>query len=475
MKKLLLPLLLCLASCCGNPAKEYLNHPDWAPDVKNALNDFIGLFAGSGSYVVFDFDNTSSIFDIEENQMYYQLDNMCFAMSPERLEEVIATDLDPAVYGDWVRDISAAYRHLYSEYGPFSWKGLDKETLSAVHGDPMWEEFASKMCCFYSFIESTSTHSVTYNWTKYWTVGMNDEQLDELSFRSHTECSSMETVARVWKGSDGIKSLLGPKEYRFKMGFSVTENIRELWKALSGNGIDVWVCSASGMRQVISAIDIFGLHDYCRGVLAMTISKDADGVYTNSYDYHGHGFLSIPGGGWKEDTLETGIQTCGPGKVTSIMNAIAPKYGGRGPRGCFMDSTGDFNFCTEFGSIRLVVCFNRGDRKITDGGGLIAETAVYERDVLGYDLAKANKAGDIFYVLQGRDDNGHRSFRPSNATLCLGASEERLFAGEANYRQLEYMKEHRMTVKEILEKFSVKNGEYGFLDSYAGYRSIPDR
>ena len=133
-------------------------------------------------------------------------------------------------------------------------------------------------------------------------------------------------------------------------------------------------------------------------------------------------------------------------------------------------ATGDFNFCTEFADTKLVVCFNRGNRKITDGGGLIAETAIYERDVLGYDLRKANEAGDILFLLQGRDDNGLRSLRPSNATLTLGATEEKLFAGPENWAQYRTMCDSSMTVKQIIEEFPIP-----FTEDYPGYRSIPSQ
>ena len=143
-----------------------------------------------------------------------------------------------------------------------------------------------------------------------------------------------------------------------------------------------------------------------------------------------------------------------------------------------MDATGDFNFCTEFSSLKLVICFNRATRSVTDGGGLVAETAIYQRDFLGYDLRKANAAGDTFYVLQGREENGLRSFRPSNATLLFGESEEKLFEGERNYAQLDYMKIHEMSTKEALEKFAIETDipnalgfKYGFTAQYAGYHS----
>ena len=178
-------------------------------------------------------------------------------------------------------------------------------------------------------------------------------------------------------------------------------------------------------------------------------------------------------------TRPTKAQTQGVGKVTAIANAIAPEYGNHGPIAGFMDSTGDFNFCTEFETLKLVVCFNRANRKVTDGGGLVAEVAMYEKDTLGYDLAKANAAGDTLYVLQGRDENGKRTLRNSNRTIRIGSAEEVLFNGPENEAQLQRMIDDGMTVRDILNSFAIKQaaGENGFdfgtgfLTEYAGYHT----
>ena len=208
----------------------------------------------------------------------------------------------------------------------------------------------------------------------------------------------------------------------------------------------------------------------------------ADGKYVNSYDYKtGYAWLN-DNGGWVKDDAATKAQTQGVGKVTAINNAIYPIYG-YGPIAGFMDSTGDFNFCTEYSSLKLVICFNRASRKITDGGGLVAEVAIYERDTLGYtDLATATAAGDTLYVLQGREENGLRGLRNSNATMTLGATEEKLFKNEDNQTQLQYMIDNQMTVKEIMDTFALKTAadaegnvlalKYGFLKEYAGYHNI---
>ena len=173
-------------------------------------------------------------------------------------------------------------------------------------------------------------------------------------------------------------------------------------------------------------------------------------------------------------------QTEGIGKSVSTVNAIAPEYDNAGPLAGFADSSGDFNFCTEFKSLKLAVCFNRANRKLTDGGALLAEIAIYEKEVLGYDsLEKANAAGDVYFLLQGRDENGSRSLRASNRTIRLGQTEETEFANDDNFRQLEFFTKEKISVKDALEIYSLKrvaeDNEYGvksgWLNEYKGYRS----
>ena len=131
-----------------------------------------------------------------------------------------------------------------------------------------------------------------------------------------------------------------------------------------------------------------------------------------------------------------------------------------------MDSGGDFHFCTEYSSLKLVVCFNTANKSPEDGAGLVAETALYERDDLGYDLRKANDAGDTFYLLQGRNENGLRSLIPSNATIKFGSSEEKLFKGPENQALLESFKADNLSVKDIFDTYAL-----GAIEGFTGYHS----
>ena len=472
-KSLLLAVLLAAASCT-----QYVSHPDWNPDAKKALNSFIRSERGQkeNPYVVFDFDNTCSIFDVSVQLMAYQLETMCFGLNPEEFSKMANTGMEtyPESLQESLRSIISDYADMYSRFGPFTPQGVDYETQARMGTDPVWKDFASDMGLMYQKLQEYMTADDAYLWTMGWFSGMTGEEVYQMARRSHEKYSVVETGYRSLEGSHGT--------YSWVDGIAVTDNIRELWKALYDNGFDIWVCSASEVGPVMAAVDVFGLHDYCKGVLAMTMARDSSDRYLPEYDYTtGCGFLATTDGGWVKDSIPTRTRPMGPGKVEAIRNCLVPRYGQKGPRAGFMDSTGDFNFCTEFSSTRLVVCFNRATRKVTDGGGLIAEVAMYEKEALEYDLKKATKAGDILYILQGRDENGMRSLRPSEKTIRLGEKTPKVFDGEDNARSLEYFKEKHLTVKEILETYCIATDvsdpsnllgfSYGFLDRYDGYKS----
>ena len=475
-----------------------LERDDWSDDVKTALNNLLGQYGNvqsdpaETSYVVFDFDNTCSIFDMEEQTVVYQLQTMAFEIKPDQMKEILLTgipepDENLASYGlfdgsfrDLADDIAASYEAIWNHYGPFTCRGVDAQTAKKLAEDPFWSVFAVKVFQMYDSLDVRCSHDVSYPWMTYLFAGMTDEDLYDLTMRALKEYSSKDTSEETWTTSEEIQTKTGHASYTWTSGASVSENINELWRVLDERGIDVWVCSASVTGVIRAAIDYFDLHPFCTGMLGMTDQTDEEGRFVNEYDYEtGCGYYAAENG-WVRMDRPTKTQTQGKGKVTAIVNAIAPEYGGQGPVAGFMDSTGDFNFCTEFDSLKLVVCFNRATRAVTEGGGLIAEIAIYQRDTLGYDLAKANEAGDTLYVLQGRDENGQRSLRNSNSTMRYEKTKETLFKNEDNFTQLKRFEEEGLSTKETIDKWArIQTGEEnglgfdtGFLQEYDGYHSL---
>lgn len=483
-------IALTFATSC-NSKPHYLKRIDWCDNVKNNLNEFIKRNRSddkdNNNYVVFDFDNTCSIFDIEEQCITYQLDHMAFGIEPDKLKGILETGIKlsadispyPGTYSDWIKDITTSYSNLYKNYGPFTPKGLDESKLSAIKEEDDYKDFTVKIAKMYDVIDHAEGHIVSYIWITYMFYGMTSEELYDLSYASCNHYKNVKSSRGTKKAPTPIKGV--DVELEYTLGVNVSDNIVELMKELSSNNIKVWVCSASNIDVIRAAVDSFGLHDYVTGVIAMTNKMDDNGRMLNEYDYNGTGAIAKPNGKWEKDTYVVGTQTQGKGKVTAVNNALVARYK-KGPLAGFMDSTGDFNFCTEYDSLQLVTCFNRADRSISDGGGLIAAIAMYQQNTLQYDLAKAIENKDTLYLLQGRDENDLRSLRNSNKTKKLGAKEDKLFKNEDNEKLLNYLIEKKEPIKTSIDRFAIKTSkddpnnplkvDYGFLDKYDGYHSI---
>lgn len=474
--------------CCG-----------WSDEVRQALCDFI---AANGTdapdydpnvYTVFDFDNTTAIFDSADQLMIYQLERMAFPLSPDALMKALFGSLDLAGeitlpggrkcrYDDWYADLSAAYRRLYQTYGPFPACGLSEEAAKTVQKDPFWQEFATKMRLLYDLICENEGEELAYGWITFWFAGMTEQQVYDLALASHRYYGRKKTSRELWRSPADLPSRLGAVRCSWLSGFGVTEEVRELMLALRAHGIAVWICSASFSDIIRAAVDAFGLHEAVSGVLSMACRTE-NGIYLPETDRErDFAWICLPGGAWVRDTVPQCAATQGMGKVTAIQNVLCKKYG-HGPAAGFMDSTGDFLFCTAFRTMQLALCFNRADRRLTDGGALIAALAVYQRDTLGYDLRKAQEAGDILYLLQGRDENGLRALLPGRSSLLLDESEPKLFRGAENDLLLNELLRRSMTTAQAILSFApatpaedrrnLLGFRYGFLTETPRYRSLP--
>ena len=66
---------------------------NWAPATRARIQAVIDENANKGRYVVFDFDNTSVIFDIQEALLVYQIENLIFKIKPEEMTDVLETGI----------------------------------------------------------------------------------------------------------------------------------------------------------------------------------------------------------------------------------------------------------------------------------------------------------------------------------------------------------------------------------------------
>lgn len=440
-----------------------LTSPNWDPTVKTAVNSFLATYGNQSPtynakerpYAVFDFDNTTSILDMEEQLMIWQLDHLAFAIAPDQMEAVLLTGIPAdklnATYGaddgtgrqvaikDAIHDAATAYKVLYNKHVVTT---HGSELTASTTDLPEYQEFTAKMRWLYDAIGETMDASVSYPWVTYWFTGMTPQDVYNLALACDSYYGDP-AKGQTWsKGSyrspANLPSKAGAVQVSYKLGVTVTPEIKELYGALAANGIDIWICSASPVDVIRAAKDYFHLPGVT-GIVAMTNKTDAQGRYINEYDYDLH------------------AQTQGVGKAQSISKVIAPKYQGRGPAFAAMDSQGDFNFCTEYKDTKEVLVVNR---KRSDDAALTAGIAVWQKRH-GVTLAEANANGDTLYVLQGRDEN-NGTFWPEDNTLLLGKT-ERSFLSDKGLAAITQLDQGKSIAQVLRDNTKLKD--------YQGYKT----
>ena len=444
-------------------AEAAVTSQQWEPSAKTGINDFLAAYGNKSanyqagqSYAVFDFDNTTSIMDVEEQLQIWQLDHLAFAIQPNQMEQVLLTGIPAdkldATYGaqdgdgnqvtirNAIKDAAAAYGRLYS-------KGLVKtqgsEPSTTLQNNTDYQEFRAKMRWLYDAIGETMDASVSYPWVTYWFTGMTPQQVYDLAIACDSYYGDPAKGQSWSKGSyespSNLNSQTGPVKISYKLGITVTPEIKELYKNLADNGIDCWVNSASPVDVVKAAVDYFQVPGV-KGVVAMTNKLDKNGKYINAYDYDLH------------------AQTQGVGKAETIDKIIAPQYQGHGPLFAAMDSQGDFNFCTEYKDTKAVLILNR---KRSDDAALCAGIAHWQQQT-NITLAKANAAGDTLFLLQGRNENTGTLW-PDNQTLLLGKKDKAFLSDKALKAESELAQGR--SIKDVLQANSKLK------DKYQGYKT----
>ncbi len=384
---------------------------NWAPATRARIQAVIDANANKGKYVVFDFDNTSVIFDIQEALLVYQIENLEFKMTPEQLPDVLATgipdlkkELGKSLDGKTVTpetliaDITSDYTWLYENY-----KGMKgTKDLSYIHATNQYQDFAAKLRYMYSSVGDNFDHAVSYPWVTYLFTGMTPDEVQKLATASHTYWANYGRYAEeTWTSPIEQPGQSGVLSVSFVTGLTFTDELLDLYHTLMANGIDVYIVSASPIDTVLAASKVMGYDVPEDHIFAMRNKLDENGVYINEYNYD-----------WGGEGKYT--QTQGPGKSTIITNFIAPKYAGAGPLMVFGDSAGDWNMMTDWmdeGDTQLGVIFNRY-RKPSD--------PIWEGSV---EASKTIGQADAKFVLQGRDENTGE-LRPSEKSIMLGETEE---------------------------------------------------
>lgn len=388
-----------------------LSKLNWAPDTNKSLQSLIDSNGKHSKnynlknkpYAVFDWDNTSILNDTGEAFYMYQLQNLEFKMTPEELSKVIRKNIPKTNFdkdfnnksGKSVNidligeDIDSDYSYIYKHYKNF--KGT--KDLKAIKSTPQYKDFLCKMWYLYKAIGDSFSADVSYPWVTYMCSNMTKNEVMKLAEKSNDFALKDTLEKRTLTSPENLPGKAGVVSISYKSGIRTLKEQQNLYKTLRDNGIDVYICSASFVDIVrcFSSNPKYNYNIPEDHVLGMELEKTKEGkilpIYRKGYD-----------------------QTQGEGKAKNIKRFLVKKYN-HGPILIGGDSSGDVAMMTSFKDTQKVLIVNRAK------GDKLGE--------LSKEAASSIGKKDAKYLLQGRDEN-KGSFRPSEKSIFLGKTEEKL-------------------------------------------------
>jgi len=309
-----LPALLLVFSC--TPALERGN---WEDDTYSALSSILKDKTLKGGYAVFDCDNTTILHDVTHTLMVYQIENLLFADAADSnfLHGLPRTDF-PLEGLDMTADEMG--RRLKEQY--CSLKALQEGgmALEDIHQLDQYLDFRASFLAFYKAIGRNYEYGELCLWEPMLFSGLPEDIAKE-------SLSYWLSQGRVWN-----ETWTSP-DCRFtgvaEKGIVITDDMKNLMKALRECGITPYICSASPewVVEALACNPENGLGFAPEEVFGVRFD---DGDYVSSY-----------------------TQPFKKGKVACIDSLIAPLHGGAQPVLVAGDSSGDIAMLTAYPEMKL--------------------------------------------------------------------------------------------------------------------------
>ncbi len=336
------------------------------------------------NYAVFDYDNTTVMQDVELAVMSWQLENLQLKFNSDEIWDIFASqipDLDTVLTDAGAEGITARMliKDIHSDYQAITGAAavscgaeISAEQLAEARKTPEYEDFRAKMVSLY---ESTC-ETFDYKEGLMIIVGLfhgmtMDEMTATVRQAVNDQISKGCLREMVWESPE--MGAAGKVAMNVSDGLALNDDMRNLYKALQANGIDVYIFSAS-LEAVVEAMacdpEYLGLDT--TQVFAIRLKRNKENLVKQEYQP----FFIRP---YKE------------GKTAAIKAYVSPLYGWRDPVLVAGDSEGDYSMLTEFPDMRVGLIIDRPQH------GPIEELKQLAKD--------AENGGEASrYVLQRRGD-----------------------------------------------------------------------
>lgn len=378
----------------------YFEQKNWESFVHKRLNQLIDQYKLAAdaerenqSYVVFDFDNTSVIGDIEDNLMVYMMDHFLYRLDPSDLQDILISEdfemdkvfddqYPQATPRNLAKDIIHYYESLVEKYP------MGEARQEDLMQDEDYLAFRSKLRYYYVNVNGRFNRQAGKKWLTYWFQGYSAQELQDLTIEMLNVMTKKQAEIIIYETPSTHVGEAGLVKSQFKSGLKAPTELKNLYKAFQAQGIIPYIVSASPVDVVAQASQYFLQIDreYIRG---MNYQFDDQAKIQSIMD-------------------PVSPITKKDGKTETILTTIANLHGGRQPIALFGDSMGDYHMMTELDGVVLNVLFNCLNNDQT-------------MDIK--ELAKQQYNNDqARYVIQGRDEN-KLSLIPSTHSISLNHSE----------------------------------------------------
>ena len=305
------------------------------------------------NYAIFDYDNTTVLQDVELACTAWQIENLRFKFTPEQVVDIFSASIPdtgkplPGIGAEGISsamlisDIASDYAAMMDAAGvSCGWELLPAQ-LEQLQQMPEFLDFRAKVWSLYEGLFYAFSYHEGFPVLMGMLHGMTYSEVDALMKEGIAAQVGKNRLGDVvWESPE--MGAAGKISYVVPDGLALSQEMRNLYKALPENGIDVYVFSAS-METVVEAMacdpQYLGLDT--AQVYALRMRREADDLVLQDY-------------------LEGYVQPYKTGKTEAIRAYAAPKYGGKDPVLVGGDSNGDYSMLTSFPDMRVGLIIDKG-------------------------------------------------------------------------------------------------------------------
>ncbi len=321
---------------------------NWEPHNKQRLEKLIVEKAFSDHYAVFDWDFTCIFYDVQDSLFLYQLEHLCFHLTPAQFAETIRYEIPQNMplagcfnaagrqltAADLSADLDARYRFLYDSYEKLN----GTLPLEAVVQTKEYLDFKTKMLVLMRYAVTVCRTDLSQSIC----TGMTRAELDRIAELNIDAALTDEIKHYTLISPKSAAGRAGVVQASYRKGIRLQPEIQGLFRCLEEHSITPYICSASqedGVR-VFACTPKYG---YClkpENIFGRRRLRDEEGRFIDERDY------SIP-------------QTWQEGKAEAIRTLIAPRHSGKAPVLIAGDSDGDFYMMDAFKAEALLLILFR--------------------------------------------------------------------------------------------------------------------